>query len=181
MPDPWRLVRRSLVRDFRVVTAYAAVFADPRDGSEHDRVILGSPDWINVLAITPADEAVLVRQFRFGVGATSLETPGGLLDDGEEPAACAARELEEETGYRARSLRPLGWIHPNPALQTNRAHLFLALGCERAHAGRPDRTEDIAVELHPRERLRALVEAREITHAITVAACYLAEPLLAAR
>ena len=73
-----------------------------------------------------------------------------MVDPGEDPALAAARELEEETGYVAGRLVALGPVHPNPALQANRCHSFLALDCVKRHEGRQDAGEDIAVELHPR-------------------------------
>jgi ADP-ribose pyrophosphatase len=171
-PAPWRLVREDEPLDFHILQIRSLVAADPRDGSEHERVVIETPDWVNVLALTAADEAVLVRQFRFGVWAQTLEIPGGLVDPGEQPLATAARELEEETGYRAAELRLLGWSHPNPALHPNRIHHVLATGCERVHAGKPEAAEDIAIELVPRNALPALVRSGQITHGLVLAALH---------
>jgi 8-oxo-dGTP pyrophosphatase MutT (NUDIX family) len=144
--------------------------AHPVDGSEHPRVIVEAPDWVNVIAVTKANEVVLVRQFRFGVWAPTLELPGGMVDEGEDPAHAAARELEEETGFRAPRLVSLGAVHPNPAWQTNRCHSFLAEGCERVHDGRQDPGEDIEVVLRPRAEVPRLLREGAISHALIVAA-----------
>ncbi|MBI2983985.1 MAG: NUDIX hydrolase, partial [Chloroflexi bacterium] len=107
-PLPWRRVRTGERRDFKILRIGQDVFADPRDGQEHPRVIIEADDWANVLPITRSGEVVMVKQFRFGSQEVSLELPGGVVDPGEEPAASVARELEEETGYRAGRVLPLG-------------------------------------------------------------------------
>lgn len=81
-------------------------------------------------AVVPVDEkgrVLLVRQYRYASGGWLLEVPAGKLD-GDEPAeACAARELEEETGYRPGRLLPMGWIWTTPGFTDERIWLFLAL------------------------------------------------------
>lgn len=144
------------------------VFRDPRDGSEQTRAIIEAEEWCNVLPLTRDGRAILVTQYRFGSGQTSLEVPGGIVEPGEAPAAAAARELEEETGYRAERLIPLGWVWANPAHFTNRVHSFLGLGCERLHPGTPDGGEDLAVELRDYTELAGLVRDGAITHPFSV-------------
>ena len=102
---------------------------------------------------------VLIRQFRFGTWSTTLEIPGGMLDSGEDAKAAAARELEEETGYRPSQVVLLGVTEPNPAIQNNRLHHYLATGCVKVHGGAPDESEDIDVELVQQEQLDALVRS----------------------
>jgi ADP-ribose pyrophosphatase len=174
-PRPWRRVKRGEEQDFTILRVREDSFLHPRDASAHPRVILTAPDWVTVVALTEAGAAVLVRQFRFGVEANSLEIPGGMVDPDETPSAAAARELEEETGFRARQLVPLGTVHPNPALQTNRCHSFLALGCEHVLPAAQEAGEDIEVVLVQASSLRRLVREGAITHALVVAAIYFAE------
>jgi len=134
----------------------------------HPFYVIESNPWINVVAVTPADEVVLVRQFRHGIQARSLEIPGGLVDDGETPEAAAIRELLEETGYRGDALIPLGEVTSNPAILDNRTHFFLATGARRVAEPRPDDHEDITVELAPVARIPALIESGEIHHSLSV-------------
>ncbi|NBD13643.1 NUDIX hydrolase [Corallococcus silvisoli] len=170
---PWTRLRRGLEHDFSVVKVREDIVADPRTNLEHPRVRMECADWVNVIAVTKADQLVMVRQFRFGIDAATLEVPGGCVDPGEDPAAAAARELEEETGYRAGRLEPLGAVHPNPAFQANRCFSFLALDCERVSDGHPDDGEDIAVELYPRSDVPRLILEGHITHSLVVVAFFL--------
>ncbi len=175
-PRPWKRLSKGEEQDLTILRVREDTFSDPRDGTAHPRVIITAPDWVNVVALTREGEALLVRQFRFGLEADTLEIPGGMVDRGEEPAAAAARELEEETGFRASELVFLGAVHPNPALQNNRCHSYLALGCQRqSHSQAQDAGEDIEVVRVPASALQRLVREGTITHALVVNAVYFAE------
>ena len=170
---PWPRLRRGLEHDYHVIKVREDVVADPRTGHEYPRVVIDRSDWVNVIAVTKDDQLVLIRQYRFGIEKTTLEIPGGLVEPGEDPAVAAARELEEETGYVPGHVVKLGQVHPNPALQGNRCHSYLALDCEKAHEGRQDAGEDIAVELHPRSAVSRLILDGTITHSLVVVAFFL--------
>lgn len=71
-------------------------------------------------------ELLLVRQYRYATGGWLLEVPAGTLAPGESPAACAARELIEETGYGAQRWQPLGWVWSSPGFTDEKIWLFLA-------------------------------------------------------
>jgi ADP-ribose pyrophosphatase len=129
-------------------------------------VRMRSNDWVNVLPLTAGGEAVLIRQMRFGVDGVTLEIPGGVIDAGEEPLVAAQRELREETGYGGGAWRSLGVAHPNPAIQTNRVHMFVAEGVLLEGPQHLDELEEIAVELVPVARLSALADAGELSHAL---------------
>ncbi|MFO1079395.1 MAG: NUDIX hydrolase [Reyranellaceae bacterium] len=85
------------------------------------------PEWVCAVALTPADEVVLVEEYRHGVGRRSFELPCGAPDDGEDVLAAMRRELLEETGYASDSWHALGSSTANTARQNNRVHAFLAL------------------------------------------------------
>lgn len=99
------------------------------DGSEREFEIKDEGPTAVVLALTPEQRVVLVREFRPGVEEVLLELPGGLVDEGESPADAAARELLEETGYGG-EIAPLGSM-VDCAYSTRIRHVFAATGCER--------------------------------------------------
>jgi ADP-ribose pyrophosphatase len=107
-------------------------------------------DYVTVLAETAAGEIVLVEQFRPAIEARTLELPGGLLDPGEEPADCASRELEEETGFRPgpEGLVALGPLRTDNARLENRIWCFHARGVVRAEGWRAE--PDVTVKLVPK-------------------------------
>ena len=131
-----------------------------------------SPDWVNVVAMTEDDHFVMVRQFRQGSRMVTLEIPGGLIDPGETPEQAGARELLEETGFRAGRLESLGSLSPNPALFGNRVHMQVALDCVQVDEVRNDSTEHTTVELLPVSSLRDVVREIGIDHALAVSALY---------
>jgi ADP-ribose pyrophosphatase len=128
------------------------------------------PDWCNVVAVTPASELVLVWQHRFGTDALSLELPGGVMDPDESPEAAAKRELREETGYEVADIRPLLDLHPNPALQGNVIHSFVATGARLAGATHFDANEECEVVRVPLAHARELITEGHMTHALCVVA-----------
>lgn len=113
-------------RHFRVRRDWAR---SPADGKVLDFYVLDMPDWVQVIALTPAGRFVMVEQYRHGTRTVTREFPAGLVEDGETPVECAVRELEEETGRRGRSAKVIGEVHPNAALQDNRLHIVLVIDC----------------------------------------------------
>jgi 8-oxo-dGTP pyrophosphatase MutT (NUDIX family) len=142
-----------------------------RDDAEHDFHVLESTDWVNVIPITSSEEVVFVRQFRHGIRDTTLEIPGGMVDaDDPSPLVAARREMIEESGYDTDRVEPLGCIHPNPAIQNNRCHSFVAYDVERRYDPSFDSTEETEVVLVPLRRVPDLIRTGDISHALVVVA-----------
>jgi ADP-ribose diphosphatase len=171
-PLVWQIVQSEHTADYHVFRTRVDTARSPRSGDLHQFVVLDTPDWVNIVALTPEDRVILVRQFRHGLRSLSLEIPGGMVDPGESAEEAARRELLEETGFSAASWERLGIVHPNPAIQNNRCTTFLALQCERVGEQTLDATEDIDVELVPVFELPQLVSSGQITHALVLNALY---------
>lgn len=131
-------------------------------------VVIDSPDWVNILPITPDGQILLVAQFRHGSGAISLESPGGLIEPGETPEEAAARELREETGYTARSFRLLGETDANPAFMSNRFFAVLAEDAVQTDPTAWDEHEELAPQLIPVSELEALIGSGHIRNTFTM-------------
>ena len=132
------------------------------------REIVEHPGAVAVVALDDDDDVILVRQFRTAVGKELLEIPAGTLEAGEEPLACARRELKEETGYRAECLERIGGLYPSPGFCTEHIHLYLATGLKKGPSA-PEADEDIEVTKIPLSDISALVSRGDICDGKTIA------------
>jgi 8-oxo-dGTP pyrophosphatase MutT (NUDIX family) len=124
-------------------------------------------DWCNIVAITEANEIVLVWQWRYGTQKFSLETPGGVIDEGETPEQAARRELLEETGFASDEWEPLIENDPNPALQGNRCFSFIAKNARKLREpGGGDVDEQLEVELVSAKHAQELVFEGHVRHCL---------------
>ncbi|SHG16435.1 ADP-ribose pyrophosphatase YjhB, NUDIX family [Desulfacinum infernum DSM 9756] len=169
-PRKWTVLSSERWNGTRIVGFRKDRVVSPRTGREHDVFVLESPAWVNVIPITADSQVVLVRQYRHGIRDVTLEIPGGVVEDGDTPEEAARRELREETGYEAESLVSLGYVQPNPAIQSNLCHTFVALRVRRTGDPSPDDMEDIEVVTRPLAQIPALIDRGEINHALIVAA-----------
>ncbi len=173
MIQPWKRVSTRPGGDFRIFSARWDRRLSPRTGQEHEFIVLDSLNWVNIVAVTPEDQIVMVEQYRQGTETVELEIPGGLLDSAQEsPVDAGLRELREETGYAAESARVLCEQFPNPAFMSNRCYTVLALNCALRHPLEWDHGEDLMTRLVPAVEIPSLVASGQIRHSIIVAALY---------
>lgn len=123
-------------------------------------------------AIVPVDaegRVLLVRQYRHAAAGWLYEVPAGKLDGGETPESCAAREIEEETGFRAGRLVPMGWIWTTPGFTDERIWLYLATELSPSRQAL-EADEALTVERMPLARAVELAASGEIRDAKSVCA-----------
>ena len=125
-------------------------------------------------------QVLLIKQYRYAAGGYLYEVPAGRLDAGEDPAACARRELAEETGCSAEHVERLTTIFPTPGFCDEQIHLFLATGLTRGEHRR-EHDEFLTVETVPLSRALAMIEAGEIRDGKTICALLFAAGFRAGR
>jgi 8-oxo-dGTP pyrophosphatase MutT (NUDIX family) len=167
----WQTKRSTEVLDARIFKVRHNESYVPDSDRTGEFYILESPDWVNVVPVTPDGKILMVAQYRHGTGTISLETPAGLIEPDEKPEDAAARELREEAGYTAKTLRLLGQTDANPAFMTNRYFAFVAEGVEQTDPTAWDEHE----ELEP--RLVSLDEIPELLRNGTIRNTYAVLPL----
>jgi 8-oxo-dGTP pyrophosphatase MutT (NUDIX family) len=169
-PVAWITLDTEVLGTFPIFELTRSLQRSPLSGREHHFLRLDCPDWVNIIAVTDDRQIVLIEQYRHGTDEITLEIPGGAVDPGEDPATTAARELEEETGFRAAELVEIGRVDPNPAFLSNRCWTYLALGCRDVGEIDPDPSEEIAVTVAPLDDFGRLIDEGRITHSLVIAA-----------
>jgi ADP-ribose pyrophosphatase len=126
------------------------------------------PDWVNVFGLTKEGKAVMVRQYRHGIGTIETELPGGVIEEGENPEDGGKREVLEETGYVFEKFEYLGRISANPSTTNNFMHMFLATGGEKVSEPDLDHSEEIDVLLMTIDEVKELVKQNKIMQSLHV-------------
>ena len=170
MIKPWEKIGSEPAGDFRIFTIRSDKKVSPRTGKEHDFYVIESVDWVNVVAVTPNQELVMVEQYRHGSNTVELEIPGGMMDaDDLRPELTGVRELREETGYEGENARILGQVYANPAIMSNRCYTILIENCHCVHPVEFDSGEDLITRLVPIAEIPGLIAAGKIAHPLIIA------------
>ena len=172
----WKILTTETLHSHRILQLQRRELVSGKDRREV--LVMNAPEWINVIPLLDDGRVVLVRQWRYGIQQPTLEIPGGMVDPGEDIRTAAARELEEETGFRAGTLQRLGFSHPNPAFLDNRLTTWLAtdlkaLDDEQTTFGVDG--EEIHRQVVPLDEIPDLIATGKISHALVIAAFYLFE------
>ena len=146
---------------------YDVIAQDERSatGIDGTYVAIDAPDWVMTVPVYQG-QFVLARQWRHSAQRLTTEFPGGVRDMRESPEQTAARELWEETGFRAGKLTPLGVVNPNPALFRNRFYVYLAEELEPTGKQSLDPDELLSWELRPIDDVLSAYGSPEFSHAL---------------
>ena len=173
MIKPWEKRGSQLVGDFRIFTIRSDLKRSPLTGQDHDFFVIDSVDWVNVIALTPDRQLVMVEQYRHGSNTVELEIPGGTMDAVDaSPEMTARRELREETGYAGDPARIIGQVFPNPAIMSNTCYTVQIENCRCLHPVQFDYSEDLVTRLVPLSEIPVLVATGKIRHSLVVAGLY---------
>ena len=124
---------------------------------------------VGMLAVTDRDSVLLVRQYRYAVGEATLEICAGLIEDGEDPAQAAEREMQEELNVKAKNLRAIGNFYASPGFCTEMFTLFVADGLESS-ALPQDEDENVSVVEIPFKDISTMIKDGKIRDSKTFAA-----------
>ena len=173
MPEPWPKLGSKPLGDFKVFRIRSDRLRSPRTGREHDFFVIDSVNWVNVIALTPERQLVMIEQYRHGSGTVELEIPGGMIDAKDvSPEAAGVRELREETGYAGEHPHIIGQVFPNPAIMSNTCFTIMVEHCRLLHPVEFDHGEDLVTRLVPVTEVPKLVASGKIKHSLVIAALY---------
>jgi 8-oxo-dGTP pyrophosphatase MutT (NUDIX family) len=166
----WPTVQAHPIEDYGVFRVQKIERRSPRTDQVGVYKVLRIASWVNVIAVTPEDEVLLVEHFRHGIDDLTLEIPGGVIEPGEDVARGAARELREETGYEGDPPIYLGEVYPNPAIQDNICFTFLVENARLVGELELDEGEHIEVHKVPLREIPDYLRDGRIRHSLVVAA-----------
>ena len=126
--QPWTLLSSEMAFDHRWYKLRRDTVRLPDGRIVDDYFVSQRPNVAIAVPLTAESKFILVRQYKHGVQAVTLEFPAGTFES-ESPETAAARELEEETGYLASSMMGLGTCFDDSSKNSNLVHIFLAIGC----------------------------------------------------
>ncbi|MDD4689009.1 MAG: NUDIX hydrolase [Eubacteriales bacterium] len=147
------------------------------DGNTASREIVEHNGGVAVIALDSDNCVYLVRQYRRPLDTDILEIPAGKLDKDEDHRLGAIRELKEETGLSAKSLKYLGGTAPSPGYTSEIIHLYLATELTQGEAD-PDEDEFLNLEIYPLSKAIEMIFSGEITDGKTINAILMAKEIV---
>lgn len=166
--DGWEVLPDRVLVETPIMTVRVGPVLCTRSGRRREFYRFDCPDWVNVVAVTPEREIILIRQFRYGSNRVEIEIPGGTIEAGEDPIAAGLRELLEETGYAGERARIIGRVCPNPAIQGNSCYTVLVEDVRPVAAPAMDEMEDIETAPTAEAEVRAWLKEGRIVHGLVL-------------
>lgn len=176
----WQSLSSSVIYSDSFLQLHSVGFRHPANEKKLQACCVHTRDWVNIFGITPEKKLILVMQFRFGTRQLSLETPGGIVDEGEPHHLAALREFREETGFSPSQVRYVGALSPNAATHTNKIHFYCFKDCvvRKDIISEQDEFECIEVALISLLDFEDLIRKGNLDHALIIAGFFLCLPHL---
>jgi len=137
-----------------------------------DYYVLEYGTWVNGVAITEDNKVLMIHQYRHAAGIVSLEIPGGVVDEGEDPQQALRRELLEETGYQFDDFEPLCAVYSNPSTADNQVYSYLARGGKKVTGQTLDDQEEIIVYEYTIDEVKQALAENKIVQAMHCTALF---------
>ncbi len=175
-PKPWKTLRSRRLVSLGEVKLHQDQLIS-KSGLRINHLRLSLHDFSIIVPMVDRDRLVFIWNYRHPIQGWELELPAGLVEDGENPNTCAKRELEEETGYLARSWRKVGWVHTLPGITSQRAHVYVARNLKKGHARR-EPYETMKVKILGVKPAYQMLWSGKIVHSPTVSAMGLTQKMI---
>lgn len=169
----WKRLSSEVGPDLKLFRARWDEMLNPRNEKSEKMIVLQSKDAVNVVAVSPQQTIIFVRQYRFGIEDFTLELPGGLLNHEEAVGPAARRELREETGYASDHWQELGKIASNPVFMDSYIYHYLADQAQSKFDLELDDGEDVELVELPVEKVKKMLHEGAFQHPHTVNALLL--------
>ncbi len=166
----WEHLQSRLLHSFKIFNLIIDKVRNKKTGQELDLVMVSGPDAANVICLTPDGLLVMVRQYRFGTREWTIELPGGLVEKEENIEKACARELLEETGYKAERWQYIGKVPSNPVFMDSYVHHFIAWDASYVQEPQLDEEEVMEVQLVSMDELAAAISSGDVSHPHTLSA-----------
>jgi ADP-ribose pyrophosphatase len=171
-----RLVEKQVIFDGKKVRLEVHHFEDDQ-GKRLRREVCVHNGAVVVLAFVQDDTLLLLRQKRHAVGQVLMELPAGTLEKGENPMNCAGRELQEETGYLAARIKPIGSFYSSPGILSEKMHAFAAFDLTKTHQAL-DEGEELEVSEVGFDEAIEMIRTGEIQDAKSIATLLMYEKFM---
>lgn len=169
----WKKINSERGADLKLFQVRYDDLQNPRNQKTERMIILEGNDSTNVVPVLPNGDIVFVRQYRFGIEQTTLELPGGIVDEGEESGFAARRELREETGYASEQWAYLGKIASNPVFMDSYIHHWVAKAASLQFELDLDEGELVEAVILTEKQVRKYLHTARFLHPHTVSALVL--------
>lgn len=169
-PAGWKVKSSKKVYD----NFYLKVYEDVLDLAGRDKLYIRArrPDYCTIVPFTHDGRILTIKSYRHLVDSWQVEVPSGFIEKGETARQAAVRELEEETGYRAKRIVNLGTYTLDYSMFAQKGNVFAAYGMEKSGRQRLGRMEKIKLELVPVEKVKAMLLKGKILNAASMVALY---------